>query len=51
MQFPKGVHSANGTNGNEATGCILYQTRALCQNTNFDAMRVKVGFFILKPAK
>lgn len=23
------MHKANGTNGNEATGCILYQTRAL----------------------
>ncbi|MDD4495791.1 MAG: hypothetical protein PHV32_15885, partial [Eubacteriales bacterium] len=25
----EGVHKANGTNGNEATGCILYQTRVL----------------------
>ena len=25
----KGVHKANGTNGNEVTVCILYQTRVL----------------------
>ena len=26
-----GVHKANGANGNKARGCILYQTRVLCQ--------------------
>ena len=25
----EGVHKANGTNGNETTGCILYQTCVL----------------------
>ena len=26
----EGVHKANGTNGNTARVCILYQTRVLC---------------------
>jgi hypothetical protein len=31
MVKSQGVHKANGTNGNKATGCILYQTRVLLQ--------------------